>query len=339
MIADFRDRIFMSINAESSDSFPTNANPSSELTPSNTRETISGSLVVSQQEKKVLAGLTADAYEHPFDRKALESLQKMPGMALFFKKINEYGIDRQLRLQHAGSYFRVTSRSFPDFYELFTQACQILEILPIPDVYLFRGLRDSYTIGVEKPILCFGMNVLESFDSEELLYIIGHELAHIKSQHLLYHQTATILPTLGTLLNRTTMGISGLATSGIQLGLYNWVMMATLTADRAGLLTCQNIRAAITSLMQFSGVSKRYITPVLVEDFVEQAREFEESFGNFNAFSKMFSFMNDEMYPWAVMRTSELLKWYKSGEYEALLHETSFSDLKPTEEWGFLSSW
>lgn len=327
------------MNAEPQDSSSLNANTNSELAPSNPREAIAGSLVVSQHDKKVLAGLTADAYEHPFDRKALESLQKMPGMSLLFKKINEYGIDRQLRLQHAGSYFRVTSRSFPDFYQTLANACQILEISSIPDVYVYRGLRDSYTIGVEKPILCFGMNVLQFFDSDELLYIIGHELAHIKSQHLLYHQTATILPTLGTLLNRTTMGISGLATSGIQLGLYNWVMMATLTADRAGLLTCQNIRAAITSLMQFSGVAKQYITPILVEDFVEQAREFEADFDNFNAFSKMFSFMNDEMYPWAVMRTSELLKWYKSGEYEALLHETSFSDLKPTEEWGFLSSW
>ncbi|MEA5471614.1 M48 family metallopeptidase [Spirulina sp. 06S082] len=296
-------------------------------------------IVASQEERRILTGLTAEAYEHPFDRKALESLQKMPGMSLLFKKINEYGIDRQLRLQHAGSYFRVTSRSFPDFHQTLIKACQILEISPIPDVYLFQGLRNSYTIGVEAPILCFGMNVLESFDPDELLYIIGHELAHIKSQHLLYHQTATILPTLGTLLNRTTMGISGLATSGIQWALYNWVMMATFTADRAGLLACQNIRAVITSLLQGSGISKNYITPILVEDFVAQAREFEADFDRLDKFAKMFTFMNEEQYPWSVMRTSELLKWYQSGEYEALLHETSLADLKPTEEWGFLSSW
>nr|WP_306465769.1 M48 family metallopeptidase [Spirulina major] len=306
----------------------------------NSQTAIADSLVVaSQQDRKILTGLTADAYEHPFDRKALESLQKMPGISLLFKKINEYGIDRQLRVQHSGSYLKVTPRNFPDLQQALIKACQILEILTIPEIFLFQGLRDSYTIGVEKPILCFSMSAIDSFDSEELLYTLGHELAHIKSQHLLYHQTATILPTLGTLLNRTTMGISGLATSGIQFALYNWVMMATLTADRAGLLTCQNIRAAITSLIQAAGISKHHITPVLVEDFVEQAREFETDFDSFNALSKMFSFMNEEMYPWAVMRTSELLKWYKSGEYEALLHETSLADLKPTEEWGFLSSW
>lgn len=325
----------MSINTENQDSFALEAN----LTPIGSHEAIAEYRVSPQSPKRVLGGLTADAYEHPFDRKALESLQKMPGMSLLFKKINEYGIDRQLRMQHAGSYLRATSRNFPDFYQTLTNACQILEIAPIPDVYFYQGGRDSYTIGVEKPILCFTMNVLDSFDSEELFYIIGHELAHIKSQHLLYHQIATMLPTLGKLLSRTTMGISGLATSGLQLALYNWVMMSTLTADRAGLLSCQNIRAAITSLIQLAGVAKQYITPVLVEDFVEQAREFETDFDNFNAFSKMFSFMNEEMYPWSVMRTSELLKWYKSGEYEALLHETSLADLHPTEEWGFLSSW
>jgi hypothetical protein len=329
----------MSINTEDRDSFAFDANFDSNLAPADSSEAIAGSLVVSQHNKTVLTGLTADAYEHPFDRKALESLQKMPGMSLLFKKINQYGIDRQLRLQHAGSYLQVTPRNFPDFYQTLTNGCQILEISPIPSTYLFQGLQNSYTIGVEKPILCFNMGVLESFDTDELLYIIGHELAHIKSQHLLYHQIATILPTLGSLLNRTTMGISGLATTGIQWALYNWVMMATLTADRAGLLASQNIRAVITSLIQSAGIAKHYITPVLVEDFVEQAREFEADFDNLDKISRMFSFMNEEKYPWSVMRTSELLKWYKSGEYEALLHETSFSDLKPSEEWGFLSSW
>ena len=44
--------------------------------------------------KKVLLGLKSESYEHPFDRKALASLEKMPGVSLLLKKVNEYGIDR-----------------------------------------------------------------------------------------------------------------------------------------------------------------------------------------------------------------------------------------------------
>jgi hypothetical protein len=41
--------------------------------------------------KKILTGLSSQAYEHPFDRKALASLQSMPGISPLLKKVNEIG--------------------------------------------------------------------------------------------------------------------------------------------------------------------------------------------------------------------------------------------------------
>ncbi|MGB3237819.1 MAG: hypothetical protein WBB29_05965 [Geitlerinemataceae cyanobacterium] len=43
--------------------------------------------------RKKLLDLSPETYQHPFDRKALVSLEKMPGLPLLLKKINEYGID------------------------------------------------------------------------------------------------------------------------------------------------------------------------------------------------------------------------------------------------------
>lgn len=57
--------------------------------------------------RKILTGLSSKTYEHPFDRKALASLQNMPGVSLLLKKVNEYGIDRLLRLQSLGSEIRI----------------------------------------------------------------------------------------------------------------------------------------------------------------------------------------------------------------------------------------
>ncbi|MDP5016585.1 MAG: peptidase M48, partial [Dolichospermum sp.] len=89
--------------------------------------------------KKILTGLSSQTYEHPFDRKALASLQSMPGISPLLKKVNEYGIDRLLRLQSIASEIRVTPRNFPQLYQPLLEACQVLDITTIPELYLFRG--------------------------------------------------------------------------------------------------------------------------------------------------------------------------------------------------------
>ena len=70
--------------------------------------------MTSQTGLKVFSGLNSQTYEHPFDKQALASLRKMPGISTILKKINEYSIDRLLRLQTLGSEIRVTKRNFPN---------------------------------------------------------------------------------------------------------------------------------------------------------------------------------------------------------------------------------
>ena len=191
--------------------------------------------------KKVLLGLKSETYEHPFDRKALASLEKMPGVSLLLKKVNEYGIDRLLRLQCLGSDFRVTPNNFPGLSQALEETCQILDLSPCPDLYLFRGWGHiiTVTIGIESPIVTVNLEAYEWLSSQELIYVLGHEVAHIKSQHLLYHQIAMVMPLLKNWVNAATLGFGGLAANGVELAFWNWLMMARFTADRAALLACQ----------------------------------------------------------------------------------------------------
>lgn len=194
--------------------------------------------------RKLLTGLSSKVYEHPFDRKALASLQNMPGVSLLLKKINEYGIDRLLRLQSLGSEIRISPRNFPQLYQAFVETCEILDVVPVPELYLFRGTGhiETYIVGVEKPLVGINLDAMEWLGADELLYVFGHEVARIKSQHMVYHQMAIVMPTLKNLLSSTTLGVGGLVASGMELGLYNWRMMARFTADRAGLLVCWLVR-------------------------------------------------------------------------------------------------
>ena len=79
-------------------------------------------------------GLQAEDYQHPFDRKALAALEKMPGLPLLLKKIGKYGIDRLLRLKVQGSDFQVTPCNFPKLHYALVETCQILNVLPLPDL-------------------------------------------------------------------------------------------------------------------------------------------------------------------------------------------------------------
>ncbi|MEH2400944.1 M48 family metallopeptidase [Nostoc sp.] len=302
--------------------------------------------------RKILTGLSSKTYEHPFDRKALASLQNMPGVSLLLKKVNEYGIDRLLRLQSLGSEIRISPRNFPQLHQTFVETCQILDVAPLPELYLFRGTGhiQTYIVGVEKPLVGINLDAMEWLGPDELLYIFGHEVARIKSQHMVYHQMAIVMPTLKNLLSSTTLGVGGLVASGMELGLYNWRMMARFTADRAGLLACQDIDVATTTLMKLAGLPDEYLTNAVIEDFLIQAREFaSNSFDTVDKVTKILSYTEPGL-SWVVMRAGELLKWVNSGEYDNLIQQKNLKIPEESEEkegetpqekegWNFLTSW
>ena len=292
-------------------------------------------------ERKILTGLISETYEHPFDRKALASLQKMPGASPLLKKINEYGLDRLLRLQRIGSQIKVTPRNFPRLHEAMVETCRILDVSPIPDLYLFRGFGniETYIIGVEKPIIGINLEGMEWLDEDELIYVLGYEVARIKSRHLLYHQMALVMPSLKTFLSNTTLGIGGLLAGGLELALSNWVMMAKFTADRAGLLACQDIDVAITALIKIAGLPSEYLTNDVVEEFIAQAKDFgSDNINNLDQITRIFSYGELDR-SWAVMRACELLKWVDLGEYDNIINPTEEKILEGTEGWNFLGSW
>jgi len=299
--------------------------------------------------RKYLTELTPQAYEHPFDRQALVSLEKIPGVSLFFKKVNEYGIDRLLRFKFGAICMRVNSRNFPELYQAFLEACKVIDLSQIPELYLMHGTGyiRTLTVGANNPMIILNIDGLKKLSTEELLYTLGHELGHIKSKHLLYHQTAMILPGLGRVIANSTLGIGGLATNGIEFALFQWVMMAKLTSDRAALLACQDVDVAYRSLMKLAGLPEEYINPITVEEFIEQARDFGSyNLDSLDKFTKMLSFMEPN-HPWTTLRAAELLKWIESGEYEALLEgnkpqpkvEVVKQSVPSSEEWDFLESW
>lgn len=221
------------------------------------------SITTSSPLKKI-EGLNPREYEHPLDRKALDAVQKVRGLDAVTRAINDYGLERFLRLEFVGSNLRVTEHSLPDIYGVFKDTCKILNLGKLPELYVrgndfFRTLPfptnnlQGITVGVKNPVVVISSECVENFSGSELLFVLGCEIGRIKSQHLLYQDMSYLLPLLSRII-----GI-GVAVDLLALVLVQWLRMADYTADRAGLLACQDKDVAMMAMAKMAGLPKNIL--------------------------------------------------------------------------------
>jgi Zn-dependent protease with chaperone function len=269
---------------------------------------------------KRLKNLHPSEYEHPFDTKALEALKKTPGLDMVVRQFSKHVTERLMTIQHIGSGIRVTSGNYPQIYTLLDKVCDIMDRAERPEFYLeYNKEINGFTVGVDRPIVVLTHGTIDDLSDREKLFLIGHEMGHILSQHVLYHQIASYLPSLGNLIGKFTLGVGELISAPLTLALYHWSRMSELTADRAGLLACQDLETASRVMMKFAGMPSKYYEHMDVAVFQEQARHFESlDYERLNRMAKFMSIMNST-HPWTVMRAAELLRWVEVGGYQQII--------------------
>ena len=271
-------------------------------------------------DKKKLLLLNPNEYEHTFDKQALNTLEGTPGLEKSVKYIHKHGVERIVRLGQMGSYIRVTPKNFPEIHQLLEEACENIFLKDIPDLYIEWSYQvNAKAVGSQKPMIILYSGAVDLLTKEELLFVIGHEVGHIKSGHMLYHDMALILPYLGDIIGAATLGIGLLVSSGLELSLMYWYRMSEFTADRAGLLACQDKKAVLSALMKMGGVPKKYFDKMNPDDFIQQAKEFKGfDYDSMDKVAKLI-LIATQTHPWTVMRASEIIKWYDSGKYQEII--------------------
>ena len=133
---------------------------------------------------------------------------------------------------------------------------------------------------------------------------------------MLYHMMAQII---NMVIDSIPFG--SIAAAPLQYALYYWDRMSEFTADRAGLLCCQNKEAAIRGFMKMAGMPIKEFNNMNYQSFIQQAVEFKQL--DYDAMSKVIKFISiaDASHPWTVMRAAELLNWINSGDFLALLNK------------------
>jgi Zn-dependent protease with chaperone function len=124
---------------------------------------------------------------------------------------------------------------------------------------------------MSRPFIILNSGTVALLDDEELAYIIGHELGHILSDHVLY-RTMTIL-----LLNLATMGfpVVGLAARAVLVALLEWYRKSELSSDRAGLLSVQDPEIAMRTMLKMAGGGKSSETNL--QEFIQQAEDYRQT--------------------------------------------------------------
>ncbi len=161
---------------------------------------------------RVLTDIAPRAWEHPADRAALAALRKIPVFDDILRKLFGFFGERPIRLAFLASSVRVSERQFPRVHDLYRD---VLQTLDAPEDYpLFVSqtpIVNAGAYGMDDPFIILNSGTVKLLDDEQLSYVMGHEVGHIMSDHVLY-RTMTVL-----LIQLASMGfpIVGLAARAV----------------------------------------------------------------------------------------------------------------------------
>ena len=185
-------------------------------------------------------GLDPAVLQHPYDRAALNALQKIPGMDIIVRKFIELFPERVAYIQNVAQTVRVTKSQCPELYAQLQEACAILDMRP-PELYVAHNpLPNAWTSGHDHPYIVVTSGLLDLMSEDEILAVIGHELGHIKSGHVLYRTMALCIQLLLTIVGDMTLGIGRLIGRSLEATLLEWYRKSEFTSDRAALLVTQD---------------------------------------------------------------------------------------------------
>lgn len=272
-------------------------------------------------ERKILTGITPDAFVSDADKWALDKLKSLPLVPQLVSKFFEIGIDRWMYCYNMSSSIRCGPNQYPTLYNIMRESARVLD-MPEPELYVSSNpFPNAFAGGVERPYICLRSSMIDTMNNDELFFIMGHELGHIKAQHVLYRSVGALLFPLLELLGRRTMGASDVATYALALAFYEWSRQAEFSADRAGLLVSQDKDTSIDALIRLAAGPSRLHQELNREAFMDQARTYQDAdsldkVGKFVLFAVMGQRMT---HPMPVFRTQELEKWFLSGSFDRIL--------------------
>lgn len=246
-------------------------------------------------------------YEYPADTRARAKLSQMRELKQFSQDFISRVVEPWLSGQLSGDAVRISSTQLPGVYNIVAEVAGLMGVA-VPHVYIKQDpVLNAYTHGVgNQAFLAITHSLLDQLDGDELRFVIAHEVGHIKSQHVLYMTMASYL--LDEAAERPNQDATPLL-----LGLLEWQREAEVTADRAGLLVCGDVRAASIALLTLVVGSRKIAAQMDVREFVEN----QELAIEYNPLARRMEL--GRTHPFMPRRLREMLEFSESDSYHSLV--------------------
>lgn len=218
-------------------------------------------------------------------------------------------------VENQGEGINITNKSLPKMYQQLVDACQILGVREIPTYSTdWEYAPYHFSNGDKHRRIVMMSGSADLFTDDEMMFVLGHELGHMACGHKPYHMLLETfyMPFVNDAAFKAWASI-------VKLPLMEWYRISDYSADRVGLLCCQDINAAITTMIKKAGLPKKCYDKIDVQGFIQQARDFEENLTDtMDRVVKVLSIRSAE-FPWLVVRAGKLYDWYHSDEYKQII--------------------
>jgi len=211
--------------------------------------------------------------------------------AVLFQLIYVLATQRQL----VGNSLVVNENQFEDIDVLVIENAEQLKILR-PKIYITQDpYINAYTIGFIKPYaIVLTSSLVETFARDELDYVLGHEMGHIKYGH---SKILSLISPIGNVFPFISWLYGG------------WQRKSEYTADRVGLELTGKIKPALTAIIKMS-VGSKLAKLVDIDEVIKQIGEGRKGF-----MSKVGEFMLT--HPYSTNRIRAIVEYcYFSGVCE-----------------------
>jgi Zn-dependent protease with chaperone function len=256
--------------------------------------------------------ISSKAYEHPADRAATAALQAIPMMDTVVRRLVEFSYERAVRQAFLGNAVKLSERQLPQVWASYQGVKRILDMPEEYDLYVSSAIYwNAMVIGSKRPILVVGSNLLRQLGPGEQRAVLGHELGHILSDHVLYITALNILLAAGSGL---PLGL-GLPVRAVRAVLLEWSRAAEFSCDRAAVLAVRDPRIVCRALMVIAGGIPA--DELDLDAFMAQAMEYENWDDKHDRVRRFFNEIN-ATHANAVRRVSEIMRWVQSGEYDRI---------------------
>lgn len=264
-------------------------------------------------------GLASAAFEHPADRAALEALRRTPGLDRLLRWLSDVGAERYVRIMFTADSLRVSPRQCSKLYNDLREACAILDVEE-PEFYLVQNPSpNAFAFGMQRHSLVMTTSLVDLLSDSERLEVIGHELGHIKAEHMLYRTMAIVLASVLSSMTEFLSVPGAILTQTLGYALYAWFRKSELTADRAGLLVAQDPDVCISRLLKLVAGSHRLADDLNIDEFTQQADQYDDMDEDILSIYYKFTMLRQQTHPFPALRAREIREWSRSEGYQRLL--------------------